>query len=885
MRHRDAPAHTPGAEEWSANSPAVEVETLVDDQGQSYVALLRHPAYPFACQVPAVSDKLPERLREVAIDYLRRIETRQGIAPIASKFQRRDSTGFGWLDLGWGQGVASKAQDPQASFWVERAEGCADDDDGDVGPAIDRTAVLLATYRARGGDKRQFSLGSGVGLSVVMHVGMASNGQHAVRITGASFSGPLGSVINGVDVEKCLAYGERARLAAAAALGFNPRTTALTGLEPSTGGTVRVSGTAWGLTGKAGKVFAWAARYEKAGGRIQREFVAEQVAHATQGVIRAFKQDPASCGTVATIRSRRATRRGSLLDTYRHPATRLPPDAPPFVPGGMPRKLLVSPGAKPWFAVRQSLLGKDPAQADPTVIQSVPSDTLALRGDDLAAVHAYLRGDELFQRLVAYGLRPAKYFKFARLPLLLRHHSPLRGAADGQAVNADVRPAQSGSASPSLAPTALRPQLEARFGAANLRHRDIERADAGRPRARPQVLGLAADPRWAWHEFGHVLSFAATGVLEFGFAHSAGDALAAILGDPDSALSQDGRVRMLTFPWVAIGRRHDRPALRGWCWCGPRNTRRQTPLAAGKPFFTGYFAEQLLSSSLFRLYRSIGGDTFGSRDMRCAAADYAVYLVMRAMALLGPVSTVPAASPDHFVSALIHADIGTGAWTVTTPWPQGAPNPHPRVGGAVHKVVRWAFEQQGLYAAAMPRAVVEGIGQPPAADVYVAGLHNAERAAGGYDPVALDWSADPDQPPPGWHTDDQAVWWQAGRLHVKVSNRGTQPVSGVQARAWAAPADVLPLQWQPLNLVPSGVGALSAAGSTTFEFDGPASSSPPSTAWLVLAAAGCTGDPSNLDPLTLLPCAVGGPPGSRRLLTDLVACDNNLGLRVMRLPP
>ena len=53
-------------------------------------------------------------------------------------------------------------------------------------------------------------------------------------------------------------------------------------------------------------------------------------------------------------------------------------------------------------------------------------------------------------------------------------------------------------------------------------------------------LGIAADPRWCWHEFSHVLLMAATGQREFAFAHSAGDALAAIVCDAESKLALDG---------------------------------------------------------------------------------------------------------------------------------------------------------------------------------------------------------------------------------------------------------------------------------------------------------------------------------------------------------
>jgi len=48
--------------------------------------------------------------------------------------------------------------------------------------------------------------------------------------------------------------------------------------------------------------------------------------------------------------------------------------------------------------------------------------------------------------------------------------------------------------------------------------------------------------------------------------------------------------------------------------------------------------------------------------------------------------------------------------------------------------------------------------------------------------------------------------------------------------------------------------------------------------YLILAEATCLGDPSNADPTTPLPCATGPTP-----IVDLVAGDNNLGLRLLKI--
>ena len=182
----------------------------------------------------------------------------------------------------------------------------------------------------------------------------------------------------------------------------------------------------------------------------------------------------------------------------------------------------------------------------------------------------------------------------------------------------------------SRAAAQLPPELEVSFGWAELAHRSRLQNRAKRWRAQP--LGLAADERWAWHEFGHVLNYASFGELEFRFAHSAGDALAAIVTDPEACRKGVPGDRFRTFPWIFVPRRHDRAAMRGWCWCGRRSLTRLSPPGADTSLLPhlGYFEEQLLSSSLFRLYQCIGGED-ANLAVRRSASDYCVYLVMRAI--------------------------------------------------------------------------------------------------------------------------------------------------------------------------------------------------------------------------------------------------------------
>ena len=180
----------------------------------------------------------------------------------------------------------------------------------------------------------------------------------------------------------------------------------------------------------------------------------------------------------------------------------------------------------------------------------------------------------------------------------------------------------------------------------------------------------------------------------FGFAHSAGDSIAVILNDPDTHAPD----RFVSFPWVNIGRRHDRPVAGGWGWGGGND-------------LNGYFSEQILATTHFRLYRSIGGDS-ASLARRQFAASTAVYLILRAVGQLTPATNPPNAL--GWEQQLETAD--AFVWNRANPAQTHA-------GGAYHKVIRWAFEKQGLFRPGPP-ATVEGA--PPPVDVYINDGRNGE---------------------------------------------------------------------------------------------------------------------------------------------------------------
>lgn len=316
--------------------------------------------------------------------------------------------------------------------------------------------------------------------------------------------------------------------------------------------------------------------------------------------------------------------------------------------------------------------------------------------------------------------------------------------------------------------------------------------------------------------------------------------------------------------------------------------------ATQAPRRKGYLSEQIMSSSMFRLYRCLGGDTklvpSGAPDRwaRESASHYSVYLIMRALQILGSSGVVPAYEADQFISALIDADVGTGRWDVTFPPRSSAPFQFHRVGGCAHKVIRWAFEAQGMYT--MAGRITNAPGFPPPVDVYIENHRPAVNDAhgevqygpGSYFPVSLDWDRGLDRSyAPAWQATEDAVHVDGNDIFVTVGNRGTQTAADVEVRVWLCewPAGEEPPQWnngrwQQCRPPTTGRQDIPARGSTTF---GPFPRTPISNRYVVLAEATCGDDYANIDPATLLPCST----LTDTPLVDLVANDNNLGLRVI----
>ena len=898
---------------WNPGRFALWSQRWEDADGPISV-LLQHPTAPFVRHVTAIDDAA---LQRAASDYLEQannpdvVDPPLGLPlnwlaalrpppPIETDELMAIRSAFGWLPVGWPPPSFddSTSADPIQSFVVERRSA-----DGDT---LDRAVVLLATEWLNG-----WVLNSEFALRIIAHVRPRNNGTFDVHITGLSASLPFGpyEAGNGVFSENwarddrastfrsaLLESGARANVERIAGLqnvafrGFRLARTADkknwqverrgTGLVPAPD----ASGT---MTPHA---FVYMDKVSEAGFPIEKGVLiskVELVADMADGDARVFPIDPASQGPAQSWRMRRLTRTEEMLDNYRVDAEITaglhdPLEYPRATGGDMrvvvcPRFVRDDAGTNPGSAKAVDLPGGGPA----------------IRSDDFSAVMAYWNVTDLFQRFDAYGIDANAYFRLATLPLKVAYRSGIRPGPgkDGQTVNARVLPEGWPVDLVGPAPLGQRPAIEMHLALANLSHR-------ARRRGYAEPLGIASDLRWIWHEIGHVLLVASVSELEFRFAHSAGDALAAIVTDPRSQLASDRNWRGATFPWVFVPRRHDRDVSLGWSWGGSLHHAMAQVPDSTKPRLKGYWSEQILSSSLFRLYRCLGGDTVQAQLlnqppdplMRESASHYSVYLIMTGIQMLGMAALVN--KPEQFVSALFDADRFTTTWTVTYPpnTRQTVP-PEPtytfeRIGGCVHKVVRWAFEAQGLYAPV--GTITNGPGRPPRVDVYIEDLRptieptpygSIDFGRGTYAPVSLHWNP-PQGPAPLWQAKPAAIDVQGPDIIVTVGNRGRDAARNVYVSAWwcAWPANSAPPQWNGAinwtrcNPASVKIANIPPGGSRTVSL----THAPQAGRYLVFAQATCDDDRANTDTATGLPCSALPTP-----LVDVVANDNNLGLRVL----
>lgn len=432
------------------------------------------------------------------------------------------------------------------------------------------------------------------------------------------------------------------------------------------------------------------------------------------------------------------------------------------------------------------------------------------RTNDFAAVNAYYHCNRFFRLVEELGFTISSYFDGTTFPVPVDHRGRF-GSADGIERNASC----SGDGD----------------GIANV---DFELADLGDT---TNPIGIANDWRVVLHELGgHGIIYDHCGATpNFGFSHSAGDSFAVILNDPTTQAPD----RFESFPWVnVINRRHDRTVAAGWGWGGPNDDR-------------GYSSEQILSTTMFRVYRSIGGDST-SLTRREFAARCMAYLMLRAVGTLTPMSNPN--TPAQFLDALLTADAGN--WTSAGVF-----------GGAYGKVFTWSFEEQNL-----------NNGARPIVDVYI-----DDGRAGGYAYLA-DFSATAtiwNRRSPGGTTHEEPALGAINYAYVKIKNRGTSVATNVSVRGYHCKplaGLVWPNDFQPMTTPELPVGTLQP-NNTEERTIGPFEWIPVKNAvgedgMLMIVSA--TEDPSNADNFI-----------AGEVVEDwrLVPNDNNIALRKVKFPP
>jgi zinc metalloprotease ZmpB len=468
-----------------------------------------------------------------------------------------------------------------------------------------------------------------------------------------------------------------------------------------------------------------------------------------------------------------------------------------------------------------------PNAVPPTVPNGAVFD-FSFPSDNFAAVNGYFHCDRCFRLLEELGFNVQTYFDGTTFPVRVDH----RVAFDGNpnAVNAQAPGNATSNGSDGFRFALLAPNA---------------------------TVGMAVEQRVTWHEFGHALLWDHVNSPNFRFAHSIGDTLAAILLDPESNATDRGR----TFPWTIIARRHDHQPSSGFAWGGTQDD--TLPVGNfGSHDRAGYKREQILSSTLFRVYRSLGG-AHQDQDQRLIASRRVAWLLLEAIASLSPIA--PPRRAADFLQVLSETDLMT-----LSPVP-------PTATGILHKLLRWSFEQQGLFQPPGAPTPVASAGAPPEVDAFIEdGRH------GGYDARDRDIVT-----PPGlWsrlQRDDQQeheqpIQGEPAFVYVVASNRGTTTATGVRARTAvkrAADGDAWPIGWTELEPTPGARTAADVAPGAT-ELLGPFAWTPaqPGEA-LLFADIDCSDDQS------IVRSTLGGEIGAPKI----AMLDNNAATRSVSVAP
>ncbi|MDM0075524.1 hypothetical protein QTH90_14070 [Variovorax sp. J2P1-59] len=878
---------TPEDSKWNPPPESVESQRWETGDDGPVVVLLSHPAAPYFESVTHIDEDV---LREVAYHYIVAateldiepgFELEAGWTDALAPGRHNSEIHFGWMDL--------EARGKDAIHLPLRSL--------DASVKNDHLVILFAAERIG----PEGFIGSEFGLRVALRW-REVEGRFLVSIIGLTATLPFGRYssdplrIEAIDIERTRRFLFSAELADRMAVlaGLDEGSVRLRGVRIANldGGLVQVERQGIGVRrGLDGVEIPYAVSAVSIGELYDLQstdaliFQSPLIADAA-GDARLFEHVP------PPERDCRPRRDEPALDAHRTDAFKGGTAKPPLEFG---THLRVLPS--------QRFVRADFGLAPPLKVD-LPGGGPPIRSNVASAVQGFWHGRELLRRMLAYGLDPTTYFQLInqRVDIAYRSGVSPGPGKDGQSVNARVLPLGWPPEVIGRVDTSSLPIVQLHLSLADAAHRERALWKQGDKRSPALPMGIGSDERWMWHEFGHVLTLASTGELELRFAHSPGDALAAIVGDPE--LADDTAAspwRGATFPWVFLPRRHDRCVLNGWSWYGAMHKGLALVPASRHPRRKGYWSEQILSSSLFRLYRCLGGDTVLNNDLtkpdkeaRLRASHYACFLIMQALHILGDVKVVPAMKPDQLEKALIDADRFPSTWSAT--YPAGHPQPYTRVGGCTTKAIRWAFEAQGLHAIGSPPAYDSNApGAPDPVDIYIksrrldtdVGFPSAVNfGPGSYVPTSLHWQRNSADEKPKWQADpDHGIKWRknVGKIDVEVGNRGQLPAMNVRVGVWFAEwpaAQPVPPNWKigaaawtPCLPSPSAAKNIPAQTSVVFKDFGFVAS--PGHRYVILAMAHCLTDPAHIA-MTDHACSYMVTP-----LVDIVAGDNNMGLLVV----
>ena len=228
------------------------------------------------------------------------------------------------------------------------------------------------------------------------------------------------------------------------------------------------------------------------------------------------------------------------------------------------------------------------------------------------------------------------------------------------------------------------------------------------------------------------------------------------------------------------------------------------------------------------------------------------YIIIKAVSGLTQITR----NPDVYVSALIDADATTRQFAG-------------RSGGTLAKLLRWSFEQQGLYQPPGATLPVNRPGAPPAVDVYVDNGNNGvyriypddySNEIGVWNRTAEDAGT----------THEAPITGQENFLYVRVGNRGTNDSQQVEVRAHIASA-AGELEWpNSWTLLGTATTPTVAAGQKVLV--GPIKWIPNAAGARIMVGVSTPGDRSSADRF-----------GAGRTAKNkhLIPTDNNLAERTM----